>query len=182
MDEKKALSLLEKYGSDSMSYRYVVAHCIAVQKLSMEWAAKIKKNGYDVDIDFVNTASLLHDIGRFSYGAGSQNMIKHGIQGGKILRKEGYPRHAELVERHVGAGITKADVRKQKLPIPEKNYIPKTIEDKIVACADNLIDGSEVITIKEAAKEFEEKLGKPYAERVLKLYKEIEELLKKRKK
>jgi uncharacterized protein len=178
MDEKKALSLLKKYGQDKWGYSHVLEHSKAVQKLAVQWAKKIKSNGYKVDVEFVSSASLLHDIGRFRYAPGTPDMIRHGVEGAKILKKEGYPLYARLAERHIGAGITKADVKKQGLPIPVKDYSPKTIEEKIVACADNLLEGSEKRTIQATAKSFEEKLGEPYGKRAVKLYKEIEKMLK----
>lgn len=178
MDEKKALSLLKKYGQDKWGYSHVLEHSIAVQKLAVQWARKIKANGYKVDVEFVSTAALLHDIGRFRYAPGTPDMIRHGVEGAKILKKEGFPLHARLAERHIGAGITKADVKKQGLPIPVKDYSPKTIEEKIVACADNLLEGSERKSIQATVSKFEEKLGEPYGRRVMRLYKEIEGLLR----
>ena len=44
-----------------------------------------------------------------------------------------------ITERHIGAGIT-ADEAKA-LGLPDRNYIPETIEEKIVAHSDNLVHG-----------------------------------------
>lgn len=181
MDEKKALSLLRKYGHEKWGYSHVLEHSKAVQKLAVQWAKKIKANGYKVDVEFVSTAALLHDIGRFRYAPGTPDMIRHGVEGAKILKKEGYPLHARLAERHIGAGINKSDIKKQGLPLPSKDYSPKTIEEKIVSCADNLLEGIEKRTINSTVKEFEEKLGEPYGKRVMKLYKEIEKMLKEKR-
>ncbi len=181
MDEKKALALLKKYAPDERVHRIMLSHSKAVQKLAMEWARKIKKNGYRVDLEFVSTAALLHDIGRYKYPPGAKEAIRHGIEGGKMLRKEGYPKHAKLIENHIGAGITKSDIKGQGLPLPMKDYIPKTIEEKIVSCADCLISGGKRVPISEEVRRFMSELGESYGKRVLKLYKEIEELLKERK-
>jgi uncharacterized protein len=178
VDEKKALALLEKYGKGSPGYAIILNHCKAVQKLSLEWARKIKANGYKVDLDFVRTAALLHDIGRFGYPPFSTDKIRHGIEGARILRNEGYPKHARLAERHIGAGITKEDIKKQDLPLPMKDYVPKTAEEKIIACADNLFHGDKKMDIGWSLREIEGEVDKEHAERALKLYKEIQKMLK----
>jgi len=46
------------------------------------------------------------------------------------------PIHARACERHTGAGITADDVRTQSLPIPERDYLPETIEEKLICVAD----------------------------------------------
>ena len=177
MDEKKALAILKKYAPDKKVHRIMVRHSRAVQRLAMEWARKIKANGYKVDLEFVRTASLLHDIGRYKYPPGHPDAIRHGIDGGKILRKEGFPKHAKLIENHIGAGITKADIKRQKLKLPVRDFVPKTTEEKIVACADCMISGSKRIPISDEVRRFMMELGVSYGERVLKLYKEIEKML-----
>lgn len=52
------------------------------------------------------------------------------------MRAEGYPRHARVCERHTGAGLTKHDIISQKLPLPEEDYLPETIEEKVICYAD----------------------------------------------
>ena len=54
-----------------------------------------------------------------------------------------------------------------------KDYLPKTKEEKIITCADNLIFGNKRGTIEMAFDRFLKEVGKEYAERVKKLYKEV---------
>ena len=178
MKEEKAIELLRKYSPDKKSFESVLTHSRAVQNLALEWAGKIKESGYRVDINFVKTASLLHDIGAFKYPPWSKDRIKHGIAGAEILRKEGFPKHARICEVHIGAGLTKEDIEKGNLPLPPKNYVPITIEEKIITCADNLIEGGKRKTIEWAVRRFEREVGKDYAKKVYNLYKKLTDMMK----
>lgn len=168
MNEKEAFKLLKKYSSSDSAFKAIVAHVKAVQKLALEFAENT-----DADKKFIRIASLLHDIGRFNSPPGSNNSLHHGIKGSLILSNEGLDEFALIAERHLGAGISKTDIRKQKLDLPMKDYLPKTKEEKIITCADNLIFGKKRGDINMAYTRFLKELGKEYAERVRKLYKEV---------
>ncbi|MBP5523969.1 MAG: phosphohydrolase, partial [Bacteroidaceae bacterium] len=94
------------------------------------------------DRQFVEEAAMIHDLGIFLCNApgiycfGNEPYIKHGILGAELLRKEGFPRHARVCERHTGAGITREDIEKQGLPLPPQDFLPETIEEKIICYAD----------------------------------------------
>lgn len=85
---------------------------------------------------------MLHDIGIFRcYAAGIQCFgtepyICHGRIGAELLRSEGFPRHARVCERHTGAGITKAQIIAQNLPLPQQDFLPETMEEKVICYAD----------------------------------------------
>lgn len=177
--EKEAIKLIEKYSNSSKDFDNVLLHCKAVQKLAVSMAKKVnKKSGKDlVDEEFVNIAALLHDIGRFSCPPGSGKVIRHGIEGAKILKKEGLPKCALVAERHLGAGISKQEVIDQKLDLPAKDYLPVSIEEKIIANADNLIFGTRIGTIKEVLDRFSKELGQETADKVKQLYDEIEAMI-----
>ena len=51
--------------------------------------------------------------------------------------------------------------------------LPKTKEEKIITCADNLIFGAKRKDINKSYNRFLKELGKEYAERIKKLYKEV---------
>lgn len=115
----------------------VIDHCKAVCRKAMEIAA----NFDDVDEDLIRKGALLHDIGR-----SKTHGITHAIEGVKIARKYGYPEDVlNIIERHIGAGITREEA--VELGLPEKSYIPQTLEEKIVAHADNLISGSKEVDL-----------------------------------
>lgn len=56
--------------------------------------------------------------------------------GSEILNLEGYPKHALVAERHTGVGLCKEDIIKDNLPLPHQDYIPVSIEEKIISYAD----------------------------------------------
>jgi len=116
--------------------QWVIEHSIAVCKKAKE----IAKN-FDVDDELIEEASLLHDIGR-----SKTDSIEHGIIGANLAIKHGFSKKtANIIEKHIGSGISKEEA--MKLGLPEKNYIPETIEEKIVSHADNLINGSDEVDI-----------------------------------
>jgi len=140
MDEEQAIQLLKKHATDDKSFRKVLAHSKAVQKTALEAAERIKARNPDVpiDIEFIRTACILHDIGRFAHPPGDGS-VKHGVAGAELLRKEGLDeRYARVCERHLGAGIPKEEIENKGLPLPAKDYVPETIEERIIAYADNL--------------------------------------------
>ena len=115
----------------------VIEHSKAVCKKSMQ----IAENFNDVDEDLIRKGALLHDIGR-----SKTHGITHAIEGVKIAQKYGYSQNVlNIIERHIGAGISEEE--SLKLGLPKKSYIPETLEEKIVAHADNLISGSKDVDL-----------------------------------
>ena len=115
----------------------VIEHSQAVYRKAM----KIATNFDNVDVDLIRKGALLHDIGR-----SKTHGITHAIEGVKIAEKYGYETDVlNIIERHIGAGITAEEAA--YLGLPEKSYVPQTLEEKIVAHADNLVSGSEEVDI-----------------------------------
>lgn len=124
MDE---IEFLKKEGTPEN----VIKHCIAVYKK----AEKISANFPDANKELIKTGALLHDIGR-----SKTHGIRHAVVGAEILRENNYSEDViHIVERHIGVGISKREAEELKLPV--KSYDPETIEEKIVAHADNLLKG-----------------------------------------
>jgi len=46
------------------------------------------------------------------------------------------PEHALVCERHIGVGITKDDIIRQKLPLPPRDMLPISLEEKVICLAD----------------------------------------------
>ena len=174
ISEKKCLELLKKYATDNNIFNIVLEHVNAVQKVALRIASQCK----NVDIGFIKTASLLHDIGRFKTGKGKKG-INHGIIGAEIVRKEGLDeRYALVCERHIGAGITKEDIQNNNLGLPIKDYLPMSNEEKIIAHADNLIFGNKEGTLQMVIDRFRKELGNKYVDRVKELAHDVENLKK----
>ncbi|MBN2014366.1 MAG: TIGR00295 family protein [Candidatus Altiarchaeota archaeon] len=137
------------------------SHLNAVSRLAREIAERILDKGHEIDVDFVEVAALLHDIGRTrTHG------IRHGIEGAAILRNMGLERYARVCETHIGAGLTKEEAK--SLGLPERDYLPETLEEKVIAHADNLIEESRRVPIDKTIKRLKERLGEghPAVERV----------------
>ena len=127
----------------------VIDHCKAVYKKAM----KIATNFDNVDSDLIKQGAILHDIGR-----SKTNDITHAIEGVKIAKKYDYSEDVlNIIERHIGAGITREEA--VKLGLPEKSYLPQTLEEKIVAHADNLVSGSEEVDIDFVIKKWKRRIA-----------------------
>jgi len=132
--------LVNYYYPDSKTFNFLVTHSRAVAKKALEGAARVKH--LNPDLKFIEEAALLHDIGIFKVSAhqigciGPSQYVEHGYLGRDILEREGYPVHALVCERHVGAGITADEVKKYRLPIPERDMLPITIEEQVICWAD----------------------------------------------
>lgn len=143
-------------------------HLINHSKAVCKKALKLSSN-FDVDIELVETGALLHDIGR-----SKTNGIDHAVVGAEILKNMGFPDSVvNIALRHIGAGIPKEEAI--QLGLPPQDYIPLTLEEKIVAHADNLTHWDKEVDLDFVIKKWNERLGKnhPSIPRIIKLHKEI---------
>ena len=143
------ISIINKYyPNDDELRQLLLKHSRQVADRCMQIVRKHKE--LSVDVQFLEEAAMLHDIGIFKcdapsiYCMGTEPYIKHGPIGGDILRAEGYPRHARVAERHTGTG--------------QPGYEPETLEEQIVCYADKFYSKSHpdrVLTVAEAAQSLE---------------------------
>jgi uncharacterized protein len=109
----------------------VIDHCIAVSEKAVSIAKKAQKD-HDVDMHVVEIGGLLHDIGR-----ACTHGIDHGIVGAHLLRERGINGKLQRIcERHLCAGIPKQVA--ESIGLPPQDYVPQTMEEKIICHADNL--------------------------------------------
>ena len=126
------------------TFEILVLHSTLVARKAAEIArGYVKRNpGESPDLGFLREAALLHDIGIGLCAApelhcdGTEPYLCHGILGRRLLEEEGLPLHALVCERHTGAGITSEEVREGGLPLPERDYLPVSLEEKIICVAD----------------------------------------------
>ncbi|MFD4829770.1 HD domain-containing protein [Streptomyces uncialis] len=137
VDEVRALH--ERYAPSREALDLVLTHCEIVSDIAAQLGAR---TALPLDAGLVRIGALLHDIGvyRLYDRAGRldhRDYIRHGVLGHEILREEGYP---EALRRfcscHTGVGLTRHDIRAQKLPIPEADYLAETAEEQLVMYAD----------------------------------------------
>ncbi len=166
---KEALSYLVKAGCSPG----VVRHAKAVAALAVKIAEACQEKGLEVDIQLVEIGALLHDIGR-----SRTHSVNHVIAGAEIAKSLGLPDSIILIiERHVGGGISKDEAK--RLGWPSKDYIPKTLEEKIVTYADKLIEGSRRVPIKQVIEKFSRfNVPQPSILRMKKLHEEFSPLLR----
>jgi uncharacterized protein len=149
----------------------VRTHCKYVSKLAVETAKSLQKKGFVVDIDLVETGGLLHDLGR-----SKTHTVNHAVAGAEIAKAAGIPEPViAIIKRHVGGGITKAEAK--ELGWPEDNYIPVTLEEKIVSYADKLIETSKRVPVEDTINKLREKKLVAAAERVKEIHEEITNLI-----
>jgi len=129
----------------------IVEHCRTVAQVAKVLARELAENGARVDERVVQAGALLHDIGRTKV-----QTVWHGYEGAEMLRKDGVDESvAEAVKRHVGAGISAEEAR--KLGLPDGDYTPRTIEERVVCFADKMVDGNRTRPFVEEVKRFARK-------------------------
>ena len=133
--------LIDKYYPEDNELRHIlINHSQSVARKALQIVSSHPE--LHLDAQFVEEAAMLHDLGIFRTDApgiqcfGSEPYICHGRLGAEILRKEGYERHARVCERHTGAGITCKEIIAQGLPLPHQDFLPETLEEKVICYAD----------------------------------------------
>ena len=127
------LSIINKYYPENDELRQLLLeHSRQVADRCLQIAKKHKE--LPVDVQFLEEAAMLHDIGICRCDApsihchGTEPYIRHGVLGGEMLRQEGFERHARVCERHTGTGLP--------------GYEPETLEEQIVCYADKFYSKS----------------------------------------
>jgi len=164
-----ALSFLSDVGCSEQ----VIAHCKAVSVLAVRFARVCESKGLPVDVDLVEVGALLHDIGR-----SKTHDVSHAVVGVEIAKSLNLPEPiVSIIECHIGGGIGADEAKKLGLPV--KDYVPATLEEKLVAYTDKLIEGSRIVPIERTIKQFSRKLGEnhPAIDRVIRLHEELSLLI-----
>lgn len=143
------LSIINKYyPADNELRRVLLHHSRQVADRCLQIVRK--HHELPADVQFLEEAAMLHDIGIYQCDApsihchGSEPYLRHGPIGGNLLRQEGYERHARVAERHTGTGLP--------------GYEPETLEEQIVCYADKFYSKSKpdrVLTVAQAAESLE---------------------------
>ena len=148
-------------------------HSLKVAEKAIELAEKIKLR--EVDMDLIEIGSLLHDIGRCK-----THGFNHALIGGKLIRERGLSeRLAKICETHILGGLDKEDAK--QVGLPERDFLPQTIEEKIICLADKHIAGTKEVSIEQRFEKWFNKYGKTQIlikakERIEKIQREIEDL------
>jgi len=155
------VTLLDRAGCT----KRVIVHCCTVKTV----AAEIAK-GFAADTELIIAGALLHDIGR-----AKDHTIMHASTGADMAERLGLPKElTEIIRKHIGAGLDDQDA--VEMNIPKGDYIPRTIEEKIVAHADNMVSDNRVVRHTHTVEKLLAKGSRRGAERVAALHKELSEL------
>lgn len=160
-NEEECIRLLSEAGCK----RRVIVHCCTVCTMAEAFAERI-----ECDKELLRAGALLHDIGR-----SITHSIEHALIGYGIVCDLGLPEEiAEIVRRHTGAGLDVEDAI--GFGLPEADYIPRTIEQKIVAHADNMVSDNRLVPHTYSVDRLRNKGSDRGADRMETLHEELSEL------
>ena len=141
------LRIIEKYYDvRSDAYRILVQHSRSVADKTLAIAASHPE--MNLDVAFIEEAAMLHDVGILYCDApeidcrGVYDYVCHGFLGAELLRKEGFPRHALVCERHTGTGISLKMILENNLPLPHRDFLPVSLEEQLICFADKFFSKS----------------------------------------
>ncbi|MBN2880508.1 HD domain-containing protein [Candidatus Woesearchaeota archaeon] len=204
MNEKDALEILDRNIEDKRILKIILNHSSTVKLIAVSIAQKInRKKDYSkkIDINTIKVAAMLHDIGREKCPPKTDLSIKHNLIGEEIIKSEIKRLTNELktaneikaeklikdieilkvakktARNHIGVGLSKKDILKNKLDLPPKNYIPTSIEEKIIAYSDKLVDDARIRDINYVMDRFGNWLGEDYKKKILKLHRYLHKLM-----
>lgn len=142
------VAVIERYyAPGSASRRILLEHGQLVARKALAAAARVSR--LQPDPAFIESAAMLHDIGIFltrSPGLGCRGgepYIRHGLLGRQLLDALNLPRHGLVCERHVGVGLSAEEIRRNRLPLPERDMVPISIEEQIICYADKFYSKNE---------------------------------------
>jgi uncharacterized protein len=158
-----AIDILNKLGLQ----RHIISHVLAVSRKAIKIASKIQS--VPIDLKLVRIGAILHDIGRTQ-----THDFLHGVAGGKIIREQLHwsERLARIAETHILGGLTKEEAI--ELGLPPNDYMPVTLEEKIVCLADKYINGSKEVPIDHRFRNWFNRFGE--TELLIKSKKRVEQL------
>lgn len=138
------MEIIDKYYQKGTRARKVyLSHVRAVTKKALQIAKKNKH--LDPDLRFIEEAAMLHDIGIIftdapQLGCNGRHLYIAHLRLGHDLLKKKYPKHARVCLTHTG--IFKDLIVKKKYPLPKRDIIPETVEEKIIYLADKFFSKS----------------------------------------
>ncbi len=144
----------------------VIIHCCTVRAVADEIVSRIDA----ANKNLVVAGALLHDIGR-----ARDHTIMHAYVGSKMVEEFGLCQELiDIVRKHTGAGLDSDDVK--ELGLPPGDYMPRTLEEKIVAHADNLVSDNRVVDHNHSVSKLINKGAFRGADRVELLHMELSDL------
>lgn len=139
----KPADLIDRYYLPYPQARTILLdHSRRVSHRALNIARSLCRRGQNPDLQFIAEAAMLHDIGMIFTDApdigchGEAPYLQHGVIGARLLEGLGLPAHARVCERHTGVGLTAVEIEQADLPLPRRDLLPETLEEKIICYAD----------------------------------------------
>lgn len=139
--------LLESYIQELGVNDSYLKHVKEVSRLSLDIARALETRGLEIDMEAIYFGAMFHDIGRTVTQG-----IRHGVEGRKLvekhrdklikefgLRPDTFDKIFEAIECHIVGGISIDWIRENNLKLPEQNFLPKSIEAKLVGLCDQIL-------------------------------------------
>jgi len=123
--------------------RNIISHSLIVSRVAVFLAKELNKKGFDLNIDEIEAAALLHDIKKID---SLKTGTGHAHDGWLLLRKLGYDEVAEIVKQHVFLD-----------PNDDSSQIK---EEEIVNYSDKRVRHSEIVPLKERFEYLKGRYGK----------------------
>ena len=136
LTRKESIKVLAEYGREAGWTR----HCFAVAEAAARVGDVLAKNR-PIDRSFLWSAALLHDIGRYR----THDPLLHGVEGYKLLSMLGFQKEAYVCASHILFGLNAEEA--SKLGLPARDFVPRTIEEKLVPLVDYLIEYDQPTTL-----------------------------------
>ena len=150
---------------DAGCKKRVIIHCCTVRTVAEEMMKKI-----DCDRDLVVAGAMLHDLGR-----AKDHSILHAMIGAQMAEDLGLPSEVvEIIRKHTGAGLDQQDI--DEMGLPQGDYVPRTIEEKIVAHSDNMVSDNAVVNHMHSVEKLMMKGSRRGAQKVENLHLELSKL------
>ena len=121
------LAILLKAGLSEADIR----HSILVAEKALDIAGR---TGKTLDMVLVARGAVFHDLGK-----ALTHSYQHGEIGAEMGKRFGLPKAiTDIARKHFHGGITSKEA--ERLDLPDIDYTPRLIEERIILYADRLID------------------------------------------
>ena len=82
-----------QYLQDYKTPAHVIGHCRAVSETAYKIAYELNKHGYDLDLELITAAGLIHDIARVE--------DEHWLRGAEFMESKGFQQEADIIRVHM---------------------------------------------------------------------------------
>ncbi len=148
------LQLLEKHGVKDN----ILSHSLKVNEVAVFLGNKLVSNQELIDLQLLDRASLLHDLGKAET---LNTQESHSEKGFQIMSELGYPKIARAIRHHRLAFILESKFNGW--------------EDLLVFYADKRVLNNQIVTIEEIFKDLKERYGNQI-ENIEKAYPKVKDL------